>query len=170
MIVIFLVLLVLNALLSTIAQDLPLEQQQQIIQRLYEALSLKCRTEAEEISRTQVDTMSNECKQEIQTILHSFGLQSQQNVDNNIPIDETIDPFINEKKPNRRNSNKNNNNTNNSFISPIVAIIGFVIVFFGSIAGYIFYYITKYPNALVEKKPKKLSKKKEEKLKAKGKL
>lgn len=170
----FLVLFLLG--ISTIVSQ---QQQQQgatltreAVDKLLEVLSFECRSEMEAALAQQSD-ISMECKIEIQQAIqeHRIPIQnagpppSDAILEDSEDEDGSDEQFEQNARANQQNDAKLKVKKEGG-ISPIYAILAFVVAFFGAAAAYVVQ-VNKSRANLPVLKPKKLSKKKEEKLKQK---
>lgn len=124
------------------------------VEALLRVLSDTCRAEMESALNTQSD-ITVDCKGEIQEALMRL----------NIPIGQQPPPQEQSSstgKQKRRDAEKAAEDgaaINATSISPIYSIIGFIVIFFGTIASFVVY-VSKQRGDYITKKPKKISKKK----------
>lgn len=172
-----------NAQADGFGGDASEEQAQQVtltreaIERLLQSLSSSCRQEVESALAVRGD-VSDPCKMEIQEVLRhmnpaDLGLPPQgagegEGLGADPGYEDGLnepDPFAGPSRPRRQPTA----GANQGWMSPVVAIIIFVVIFFGASAGYVLYYNRTYGDvSAAAAKPKKLSKKKEEKLRQKS--
>ncbi len=161
----FLLISLILAFSSVFAQN---QQQQQggasltreAVEKLLEVLSFECRAEMEAALTEQTD-VSLECKQEITQVIreHNIPIQQgnpppQQQETFNDAQDDSADDI-----PEPQTQSEGLKVKKEGGIPPIVGILGFVVVFFGAIIGYIVK-VNSERGPYVPQKPKKLSKKK----------
>mmetsp|Transcript_12322 Transcript_12322/g.18482 ORF Transcript_12322/g.18482 Transcript_12322/m.18482 type:complete len:179 (+) Transcript_12322:33-569(+) len=132
------------------------------VESLLTVLSDACRAEMEAALNTQSD-ISVDCKEEIQAALVSLNIPLGQQ-----PPQNQQEEF---QQPRKEKQDKklggDSGPASAPVIAPIYSVLGFVLVFFGGIAGLVFYVSTQR-SSYFSKKTKKISKKKEEKLRQKS--
>ena len=158
-----LLLVVLIALGSTVAQQDEPQQQtiqltREMVDALLQVLSPPCKSEMEAALGAQIE-ISDECKYEIQRTMQSFQ-NSANGVGEAASQQEFEDPMNSEPAaPRQPRARAPKAEAVAPGVSPVYAIMGFVVVFFGLIAGLVAYVNSKRAG-IVPVKPKKLSKKK----------
>ena len=113
------------------------------------AVSPGCRSEIESALSAQSD-VSDDCKQEIQTVLQSFAANMQKTQQHG---------EIPKEPPRDGTAEKQQQNMKTSAIHPGIWVLLFVIVFFSAVGIYVMY-VNKILTSAFPEKRKKLSKKK----------
>jgi len=125
------------------------------VEALLTVLSDACRAEMEAALNTQSD-ISVDCKEEIQGALVSLNIPLGQQPPQN--QQEEFQQQPRKEKQEKKNSGESGRSSA-PIIPPIYSVLGFVLVFFGGIAGLVFY-VSNQRSTYFSKKPKKISKKK----------